>query len=94
MLVRLKAIRPGLRKLWGTLLLAGSAALLLGGLLTLAKTNPTGNLYGWQWVAVAVLGLLFVYCQSMAAAMLVSLGEFGVTGTESASSTSSNLEGK
>jgi len=94
LLVRLRAIRPTYRKVWGTLLLAGSAALLLGGLFLLASSNPGGAFRVVDWLVIAVLGAIFVYSQTMAAAMLVSLGDFGVTSSASAASTTRIHEGK
>ncbi|HEY3780404.1 MAG TPA: hypothetical protein VGL56_04920 [Fimbriimonadaceae bacterium] len=95
LLIRLKQIRPAYRKLNGTLLLVGSAALLLGGLITLfSSAEKQTQLTFWQWLCVAVIGSIFVYCQTMAAAMLVSLGDFAVTGADDSASSSADRRNK
>jgi uncharacterized membrane protein SirB2 len=93
LLIRLKKIKPAYRKLNGTLLLLSSAGLLLGGLIALfSSAEKQTQLTFWQWLGVAVIGSIFVYCQTMAAAMLVSLGDFAVTGTDDVASSSADRE--
>jgi hypothetical protein len=68
------------RKVLGSALLFGSAFLLLGGLFGISQMGkPGADLNVLQWIAVALLGLVFVHCQSFAAAMLISLGNMRVT---------------
>jgi hypothetical protein len=93
LLARLKKIKPLYRKLYGTLLLLCSAMLLLGGLIALfSSAGKQSQLTFWQWCGVAVIGSIFVYCQTMAAAMLVSLGDFAVTGADDPASSSADRE--
>jgi hypothetical protein len=87
LLAKLKLIEAGKRKLWGTLLLLGSALFLLGSLFGLSNVSPAKNgLSFGQWAIVAVIGLIFVHGQTIACAMLLSLGEFGVPNTSSSAS--------
>jgi hypothetical protein len=91
--MRLKGIQPRFRKLWGTLLLGGSGLVLLLGLGYLFRLVPSGAFSTLQWSMVGLIGSVFVYCQTLAAAMLVSLGEFAVTSQGGVTSTPSSSEG-
>jgi hypothetical protein len=71
---KLSSVSASRRKLLGTLSLVGSAVLLLVGLLLVSSAQPKGAPSLFQWVTIAILGVVFVYAQTMAAAMLVSLG--------------------
>ena len=93
LLLRLKRIKPLYRKLNGTVLLLCSAMLLVGGFIALfSRAGSQTQLTFWQWCGVAVIGSIFVYCQTMAAAMLVSLGDFGVTESANLASSSPDPE--
>jgi hypothetical protein len=87
LLAKLRQIKAASRRLWGTTLLVASAAFLLGSLYGLSNVSPAkeGLTIG-QWVAVAIIGLIFVHGQTMACAMLLSLGDLGVSNAQSSAS--------
>lgn len=79
----------------GTGLLFGTAALLVAGFFGLmSRGGSTATLSPFEWLAVAAIGGLFVLGQSLAAAILFSVVDPGVTNRESAASMHKNLEGK
>lgn len=83
------------RVLGGTALLFLSAALLLGGLYgLLSRADPNGALTTVQWLVILIVGAIFVVCQALAAAVLFSVVDPGVTKTASSASIHTNLEGK
>jgi len=94
LLGRVKAMSPARRQGLATLLILGSAVLLLAGLYGIAALAPgRHDLNVLQWFAVALLGLAFVHAQTMAAAMLISQAQFGVTQEDRPASTSRTPEG-
>ena len=94
LLHRMQSVSPKTRRVVGSLLLFGSAGLLLGALFLMANNSESSTtLNVWQWIAVGLLGLLFVHAQTMAAAMLVSLAQFGVTQTSDPASSSRESKG-
>lgn len=81
------------KKIAGSLLLLLSGAILIGGLLALADSASRTKQPASQgitligWIAILVLGLLFVFCQTMAVAMLLSSAEGRVTRDDGKTST-------
>jgi len=94
LLETVRAIPERKRRALATLIIFVSAALLLGGLYGIALIAPNQqSLNVLQWICVAVLGLLFVHAQTMAAAMILSQAHFVVTKTSPPPSTSQDSEG-
>lgn len=73
----------------------GSAILLVAGFfLLMSRGSATLPISPLEWLAIAVIGGLFVLAQSLAAAILFSVVDPGVTNREVAASMHKNLEGK
>src|SRR5690349_5298266 len=76
LLAKMDQLDRGKRKAWGTLLLIGSALILVAGLYAISLLGSGDTLSPLQWAAAGVVGLLFIHCQVTAAMMLASLGDF------------------
>lgn len=68
---KLDTIAPQKRKALATLLLFGSAILLMATIYGIAQASPR-VIPAWGWVVILVVGTIFVHAQSLAAAMIIS----------------------
>lgn len=72
---------PTKRSALSIVLIIGSAVVMLLGLLAVQQREGIvdGRLAPWAWAGVLLVGLVFVYGQTMAGALMTSLIEQGVT---------------
>ncbi|MBS1704734.1 MAG: hypothetical protein JST40_02585 [Armatimonadetes bacterium] len=75
MRTRLRGLARGKRVALGSVGLIGAMVVLLAGLVGIAQLNglQQGTLVPWAWIAVALLGVIFVHMQVLAAGAMITL---------------------